>query len=139
MKTRFILDLVEETGFSVYAINSHAKGYKLCWNMNKTLLLDFEKVQDQTVDKQTMFSRYHCITRDGIEYNIVTNRSKQGYFIPDQKSINYFLVVSEKHNENQKKEFIGKLKENNEILLAFELDVTKTKYIERFIFDDTKN
>ena len=45
MKTHFTLDYVEEIDFSVLAINSHAKGYKLCWNINKELQLNFEKVE----------------------------------------------------------------------------------------------
>ena len=56
MKTHFILDQVDEIGFSVLAINSHTKGYKLCWNINKELQLNFEKVEDQVINKEMMFS-----------------------------------------------------------------------------------
>ena len=44
MKTHFTLEQVDEIDFSVLAINSHAKGYKLCWNINKELQLNFEKI-----------------------------------------------------------------------------------------------
>ena len=138
MKKRFVLEAVTETDFSVYAINSHAKGYALCWNINKQLELDLEKIQDQKID-QSMFARYNYTTEQGVEYNIITNRSKQGYFIPDKKGVNYFFVVNKRHNETQKNQFITKLKANNEILLVFELDLTKSKYTERFIFNDKKN
>ena len=40
MKTHFTLEQVDEIDFSVLAINSHAKGYKLCWNINKELQLN---------------------------------------------------------------------------------------------------
>ena len=97
MKTHFTLDYVEEIDFSVLAINSHAKGYKLCWNINKELQLNFEKVEDQIINNELMFSRYFCATNKGDEYNIITNRSKKGYLIPDQKSVNYFLIANNKN------------------------------------------
>ena len=93
MKTHFTLEQVDEIDFSVLAINSHAKGYKLCWSINKELQLNFEKVEDQIINKEMMFSRYFCTTNKGDEYNIITNRSKNGYLIPDQKSVNYFLII----------------------------------------------
>ena len=139
MKTHFTLDYAEEIDFSVLAINSHAKGYKLCWNINKELQLNFEKVEDQIINNELMFSRYFCTTNKGDEYNIITNRSKKGYLIPDQKSVNYFLIANNRNWLAEKKEFISKLRENKEVLLVFELDVEKSKYINRFIFNDKKN
>ena len=139
MKTHFTLDHVEEIDFSVLAINSHAKGYKLCWNINKGLQLNFEKAEDQIINNEQIFSRYFCTTNKGDEYNIVTNRSKKGYLIPDQKSVNYFLIANNRNWLAEKKEFIRKLRENKEVLLVFEIDVKKSKYINRFIFNDKKN
>ena len=90
MKTYFTLDQIEEVDFSVLAINSHAKGYKLCWSINKELQLNFEKAEDQIIHNEMVFSRYTCVTNEGCEYNIIANRSKKGYLIPDQKKVNYF-------------------------------------------------
>ena len=139
MKTQFTLEQVDEIDFSVLAINSHAKGYKLCWNINKELQLNFEKIEDQIINKEMMFSRYFCTTNKGDEYNIITNLSKEGYLIPDKKSVNYFLIANNRNWLAEKKEFIDKLRENKEVLLVFELDALKSKYINRFIFNDKKN
>jgi hypothetical protein len=139
MKKRFTLDCVGEVEFSVLAINSHAKGYKLCWNINNFMHMNFEKVEDQTIENEMMFSRYKYSADENIEYNIVANRSKKGYLIPDQKSVNYFLIINNQNWAAEKKEFISKLKENKEVLLVFEIDVEKSKYIDRFIFNDKKD
>ena len=139
MKKRFTLDCAGEVEFSVLAINSHAKGYKLCWNINNFMHMNFEKAEDQTIENEMTFSRYKYSTDENIEYNIVTNRSKKGYLIPDQKSVNYFLIINNQNWEAEKKEFISKLKENKEVLLVFEIDVEKSKYIDRFIFNDKKD
>jgi len=139
MKKRFTLDCAGEVEFSVLAINSHAKGYKLCWNINNFMHMNFEKVEDQTIENEMMFSRYKYSADENIEYNIVANRSKKGYLIPDQKSVNYFLIINNQNWAAEKKEFISKLKENKEVLLVFEIDVEKSKYIDRFIFNDKKD
>ena len=139
MKKRFTLDCSGEVEFSVLAINSHAKGYKLCWNINNFMHMNFEKVEDQTIENEMTFSRYKYSTDENIEYSIVTNRSKKGYLIPDQKSVNYFLIINNQNWAAEKKEFISKLKENKEVLLVFEIDVEKSKYVDRFIFNDKKD
>ena len=103
MKTHFTLEPIENLEFNVLAINSHAKAYKLCWEINKNLHLSFEKTEDQIIQEELIFSRYKHKT-DNVEYNILTNRSKKGYLIPDQKSINYFLVINNENWEKEKKQ-----------------------------------
>ena len=83
MKTRFILDCVDEIGFSVLAINSHIKAYKLCWNINNSLKLNFVKRKDHNIQEDLYFSRYNYTSQEGFEYDLLTNRSKNGYLVPN--------------------------------------------------------
>ena len=76
---------------------------------------------------------------DGIEYSLLENRSKKGYLIPGQKSVNYFLVVKNDYWEQEKAELISKLRSLEDVLLVFELDTTRVKQIDRFIFNDKEN
>ena len=85
------------------------------------------------------FARYTYICDEGVEYNLLSNRSKQGYLIPNQKSVNYFLVIKNNCWTEDKKEFITKLGVTKDILLVFELDTTLIKDINRFILNDKKN
>ena len=134
MKTRFTLECTEELDFAVLAINSHIKGYKLCWNINNSLQLNFEKLNDHNIQEELWFARYTHICDDGVEYNLLANRSKKGYLIPNQKSVNYFLVIKNDYWQQDKEEFISKLRKTKDILLGFELDTTLIKYVDRFIF-----
>ena len=138
MKTRFTLECTEELDFAVLAINSHIKGYKLCWNINNSLQLNFEKKEDHNIKDELWFARYSYTCDDGIEYDLLANRSKKGYLIPSQKSVNYFLVIKNDYWIEEKTEFISKLRNINDVLLVFELDTTLIKYIDRFIFNDDK-
>tara|TARA_B100000902_G_C27316201_1_gene921476 strand:+ start:2431 stop:2850 length:420 start_codon:yes stop_codon:yes gene_type:complete len=139
MKTQHILDCPSDTDFTVLAINSHIKGYKLCWNINNTLKVNFEKQEDHNIQDELWFARYTYICDEGVEYNLLSNRSKQGYLIPSQKSVNYFLVIKKNYWTEDKKEFINKLGVTKDILLVFELDTTLIKDINRFILNDKKN
>ena len=139
MKTRFTLDCAEEFDFTVLAINSHTKAHKLCWNINSSMQLNFEKKNDHNIKGDMWFSRYACITDEGIEYDLLANRSKKGYLSPNLKSINYFLVVKNDCWKQDRLGFMSKLKNIAEVLLAFELDINNLKYIDRFIFNDKEN
>jgi len=139
MKKRFTLECAEEFDFAVLAINSHIKAYKLCWNINSSMQLNFEKKNDHNIKEDLWFSRYTCILDDGIEYDLLVNRSKKGYLVPNQKSINYFLVVKNDCWEQDKQDFMSKLRNISDVLLAFELDTANLKHIDRFIFNDKEN
>ena len=137
MKRRFVLDCVEELGFSVLAINSHIKAYKLCWNINNSLKLNFVKKKDHNIKEDLYFSRYNYTSDEGFEYDLLTNRSKNGYLVPNKKSVNYFLVVKNDYWEQDKNMFISKLRNTTDVLLVFE--VKNIKDIDRFIFNDKEN
>ena len=110
----------------------------LCWNINKELKLNFQKSEYKEITTQQKFLQYKHYNNDEVEYNIIANRSQRGYFIPDQKGVNYFLIINKKKTEYQKKEIIEKLRGNKEILYVSEIEIKKSTYIERFI-NDTKN
>ena len=139
MKTRFKLECSEEFDFTVLAINSHIKAYKLCWNINSAMRLNFEKKNYHNIKENLWFSRYAYISDDGIEYDLLVNRSKKGYLVPNQKSINYFLVVKNYYWMQDKQSFMSKLRNIPDVLLAFEIDTVNLKYIDRFIFNDKEN
>ena len=139
MKTRFTLECAEEFDFAVLAINSHIKGYKLCWNINNSMQLNFEKKDDHNINEDLRFSRYTYISDEGIEYDLLANHSKKGYLVPNQKSINFFLVVKNDYWNQDKTDFMSKLKNTTDVLLAFEIDIANLKYIDRFIFNDKEN
>jgi hypothetical protein len=101
--------------------------------------LNFEKKNDHNIKKEMWFSRYNYISDEGIEYDLLANRSKKGYLVPNLKSINYFLVVKNDYWEQEKPDFMSKLRNIPDVLLAFEIDIANLKYIDRFIFNDKEN
>jgi len=138
MKKHYILDCPHEYNFIVLAINSHSKAYKLCWNLNKKLNLNFEINDQHKINSGLSFNRYTS-KEEGIVCNLLLNRSTKGYMIPEHKSVNYFLIIKANNWNSIKYSFLSKLKAINDILLVFEVDLEKTKKSNRFIIYDKKN
>ena len=139
MKRHYTLNCACEYDFLVFAINSHIKSYKLCWNLNQSLGLNFE-IKDSHKIKETLeFTRYESKNSDGVYFNLIVNRSKRGYMIPSNKSINYFLIINKNKLVVKKDEILIKLREINDILLVFEFLLEKEKNSDRFIIYDKKN
>lgn len=134
MKTlRFNEDF--ELDFLILGINSHIKLYKLCWEINKKLHTSFVKNKNHTINNNQEFERFSYINKNSeITYNIISNVSTTGYLDPNNKSINYFMIVQGEIYNTQKT--IKRLNQIEEILLVFELNLSKIKTITPFIIND---
>jgi len=136
MKPHYKLDCAHDYEFVVLAINSHIKGYKLCWNINNKLGFNFEMTDAHIISEDLEFTRYSMRNAKDVKFDILSNRSKKGFLIPSQKSVNYFLVIKDESWNEIKESFLSKLRAINEILLVFELDLEKIKNSNRFIIHD---
>tara|TARA_B110000003_G_scaffold156704_1_gene157161 strand:- start:380 stop:784 length:405 start_codon:yes stop_codon:yes gene_type:complete len=134
MKTlRFNEDF--ELDFLILGINSHIKLYKLCWEINKKLHTSFVKNKNHTINKNQEFERFSYTHKNTeITYNIISNVSTTGYLEPNNKSVNYFMIVQGEIYNTQKT--IKKLNQIEDILLVFELNLSKIKTITPFIIND---
>ena len=134
MKTlRFNEDF--ELDFLILGINSHIKLYKLCWEINKKLHTSFVKNKNHIINNNQEFERFSYINKNSeITYNIISNVSNTGYLDPNNKSINYFMIVQGEIYNTQKT--IERLSQIEDILLVFELNLSKIKTITPFIIND---
>ena len=108
-------------------------------NLNSTLFLNFEIADEHSTSGGLFFTRYKSKTENGQQIDLLANRTKKGYLIPSQKSVNYFLVIKDESWRDTKESFLSKLRTINDILLVFELDLEKIKNSDRFIIYDKKN
>ena len=134
MKTlRFNEDF--ELDFLILGINSHIKLYKLCWEINKKLHTSFVKNKNHTTNNNQEFERFSYTNKNSeITYNIISNISTTGHLEPNNKSINYFMIVQGEIYNTQKT--IERLNQIEDILLVFELNLSKIKTITPFIIND---
>tara|TARA_B100000902_G_scaffold100201_1_gene102554 strand:- start:1283 stop:1702 length:420 start_codon:yes stop_codon:yes gene_type:complete len=139
MKKSYTLDCGHEYDFVVLAINSHIKAYKLCWFLNQELDLKLEAVDPHKISEELVFTRYRSESVEGETINLLANRSKKGYLIPAQKSINYFFIINKLTCKKKKLGVLARLRKINDILLVFEFPLDKEKNSDRFIIYDKKN
>ncbi|MBT4217834.1 MAG: IPExxxVDY family protein [Flavobacteriales bacterium] len=134
MKTlRFNKDF--ELDFLILGINSHIKLYKLCWEINKKLHTSFVKNKNHIINNNQEFERFSYTNKNSeITYNIISNVSNTGYLDSNNKSVNYFMIVQGEIYNTQKT--IERLNQIEDILLVFELNLSKIKTITPFIIND---
>tara|TARA_B100000768_G_C11254005_1_gene365500 strand:+ start:1076 stop:1486 length:411 start_codon:yes stop_codon:yes gene_type:complete len=136
MKKYHTLDLEHNFDFVVLAINSHSKVYKFCWNLNQIDGINFELDKTHKINNTVIINRYKSVDSEGVTINLLSNRSKTGYLIPSQKSVNYFLIISTFDWITIKHDFLINLRALDDVLLAYEFDLINEKNSDRFIIYD---
>lgn len=137
MKTIYTIEEEQDYNLDVLAINSHEKAYKICWIINKKMNMNFVKKKDHIFqgDQNLRFQKFSYYNPNTeTKYHILSNHSVDGCLDLTNKSVNYFfLIEGGVYNKNK---IIQTLSQINEILLVFELNLSKTKQITPFIVDD---
>ena len=135
MKIVHTLKEVTNLDLTVFGINSHVKGYSLCWHINKLLKLELVKKKGAKTSEKETFSCFEFMLEEQ-KTLLVQNKSKKGYLLSEKKKIDYFLIFEPAINFDNRKEFLLKLSESSKILLIFEIDLEKEQQAHRFIFND---
>lgn len=135
MKTVHIIDDEIKLDMTVLAVNSHVKGYNLCWHINKKLCTNFIKKEIFIEENKESFSAFE-VEQENKKITLVKNKSKKGILIPEKKNIDFFIIIEPEIKKTAKEEFISKLREISKILLIFEVDLEKEQEAHRFIIND---
>ena len=135
MKTVHIIEDEIKLDMTVLAINSHVKGYNLCWHINKKLCTNFIKTEIFIEENKESFSAFE-VEYENKKITLVNNKSKKGILMPEKKNVDFFIIVEPEIKNAAKEEFISKLREISKILLIFEVDLEKEQEAHRFIIND---
>lgn len=146
------LEIDYDYQFLLIGISSHEKDYRLCWAINKKLDIELAKQDSFEIKgkKQTtpsFFSFFLFENPDAFrEYVVVANLSESKdassdslfkeneYLIPEQKMMDYFLIVRGELEEDESEDILNKLREINVIQTAVRIDVTSLKSKQNLIF-----
>lgn len=146
------LSFKPEYNFTLIGISSRENDYKLSWALNKNLSFNFKRDKKgyilNTPKKQTeqlslfdyvkddenndvdtniqLFSMYNYeCENEALSYLLVSNKGEKGPLIPEQKGFEYLMLIDGEINNIG--EFIKKINDVEEVLLAKEIDVDKLK------------
>ena len=135
---KLTLELEEDYDFELVGICSHAKDYRLSWEVNKALELDLEKDENYEInikgDNQS-YSFFSFIDEENhVEYYLINNRCSNGILIPEEKKADYFLLIRGVLRGGQKEELINRVGEIKNVLTTYEIEVDQLKSKSNLLF-----
>ena len=157
------LEVSYDYDFLLIGISSHEKDYRICWALNKKLSLDLKKTDSLEIKgkKQTTPSYFSFFIfdkeEDFLEYSVIANfsesksmdikthslfgmedanehHSENELLIPEQKQMNYFLVVRGEMEDDAVDELVKQIKEIDVVQTAVRIDATQLKSKQNLIF-----
>jgi len=125
--------------FMLFGIICQSRDYKLCFEINRAMNLSLERAEDFEVmlnkgKDKIKAARFEYKDGFGNEYFILANKTATGLFVPEHKSIDYFLMIKESAPHHEKVLVEKQLRAIPVVLGAYHLEPEKLKTGERFIF-----
>ena len=130
----------DQFDFILIGIACQHKDYRLCHELNSSFGIslkreekDYEIFNGKRMENLS-FSFYSYSNEDEDCYFLMTNKGKQGLLIPEQKQIDYFLMIRENVKRINQSELINSMKQINIILGIFKMEPKNLKSRENLIF-----
>ena len=135
---KLTLEVEEDYDFELVGICSHAKDYRLSWEINNVLEFDLEKGENYEInikgDNQS-YSFFSFIDDENhLEYYLINNRCSKGVLIPEEKKSDYFLLIRGILRGGEKEELINKIGEIKNVLTTYEVEVDQLKSKSNLLF-----
>ena len=132
------LDYVPEFDFEVVGIFSSLRDYRLCFELNRAMNLNFCRTPDLQVilDKNGglgEFATFFYFSENSEEFYLVSNRCSNGHFIPEMKQTDYFLVIKNRSRYTTISNVLDTLKTIRNLSSALQIDLAALKSAENFI------
>ncbi len=129
-----------DSDFKLIGIASHENDYRLSWAINKSLDVDFVRVDDLIINHpkhkiETPYSMYSYFDEDNfISYNLISNKSEKGFLLPNMANIDFILKISEETDSDILDNLLKKLKKIDIIITAFFIEDLPDKVKNTFAF-----
>jgi len=133
------LELTPDFDFILIGIVSFDQDYKLCWELNRELEMDFEKTEDHVLlhKKSGLSQDFSCFSFDDsksyLSYKILKNRSENGYLLDALKNLDYLLVITGDIDNFPIDRFRSELVKLQSIQSCFKISPGEVKNVERVL------
>lgn len=137
---RITLKFEPDFDFVLIAITSPLKDYRLCYQINKQLGVDFVRIEELTmhVGNEAVapcFNRYAYLPEDSeTEFYILSNKGSEGFLIPEMNRVDYFLMIRNFIDEEDLEFWQSRIKKLPDVLAAVEVEPKKLKSKENLLF-----
>ncbi|HEX2395502.1 MAG TPA: IPExxxVDY family protein [Bacteroidales bacterium] len=129
------LKIEKQINFKIIGISSHENDYRIVWEINEKLGMQFLRVTNLVVHiarlkKDMEFSRYLFDDEDRyLKYFLISNRCPDGFLFPEIKNLDFVLQIIGELTAPDLKGIEKKIKSLNVVSAAFTLQPEKIKGI----------
>lgn len=137
---KFKLTIEYDYDFTLIGISCHEKDYRLAWALNNKLQTELQKSNDLKIEFKknnvsNSFTFYEYIDEDLYrEYYLIGNRGSGALLIPEQKQVDYFLMVKGNFNASDKTNLLKQLKDINIVLAAYDVNINSLDSKQNLLF-----
>ncbi|PJB14375.1 MAG: hypothetical protein CO118_08875 [Flavobacteriales bacterium CG_4_9_14_3_um_filter_32_8] len=133
---KLLLSLDEEYDFLLIGISCHAKDYRLCWELNKLLNFDLTRANDLEIitnnrNKKNEINSYSFYEYGDeeyyLDYYLIANRGNHAYLIPEQKKVDFFLMIKGNLSEQNLKKLLININSLSLVLTSFTINPNELK------------
>lgn len=137
-KTTLRFDTDEEFDFILIGIICQHRDYRLCHELNRKLEINLVREDDYEVHiskrmNPALFSFFKFENEENDKYYIFENKGMHSIFIPEQKKIDFFLMIRESFQRQSHTELVNTIKQIPIVLQAFALNPLTLKNREYFL------
>lgn len=134
-----ILRVNYDFDFALLGIITPMRAYRLCWFLNSQLEMNLEREEDLRLvnehEEEQFFPRYYYFIEESErDFYLLGNKGTDGYLIPEQKEIDYFMLIFNMPPGEEAETLFKKIKRIQEVQSVFKLDPTKLRSKENLLF-----
>ena len=133
------LDLAIEEDFCLLGVVSDEPDYKLCWMINQSLDMNFEKQEElqlfhRKLKEEQVFSLFSYHDDDAlITFRIIKNRTENGYYLDELKNIDYLIHIQGEINTIRIRNFMLSVGSLESVRMCVPSNLSRIKNKERLL------
>ena len=142
-KEKLVLDYSEEE-FLLYGIISDVKEYKLAWQLNKLMGVNFIMQEELELDfkrDKKLFISFYLSKHEFYKVKLIKNKAedsegiKSAFILPEHKNFDYLLLVEgEDFNSFEEEKKLEKAKEASFVQYISEINIENLKSLDNLMF-----
>ena len=131
------LDLAIDEDYCLLGVVSDEPDYKLCWMINHSLDMNFERQEDlqlfhPRLKMEQVFSLFSFHDENAlITFRIIRNRTENGYYLDELKNIDYLIHIQGEIDTSRINDFIHSVGALKSVRMCVPSDLTRIRNRER--------
>jgi hypothetical protein len=133
------MDMAIEEDFCLLGVVSDEPDYKLCWLINRSLRMNFEKQDDlllfhKKLEEEQDFSIFQFEDEEAmITFRIIKNRTDKGYYLEELKNLDYLIHIQGEISTTKISNFMLALGGLDPVRMCVPCDLSRIRSLDRLL------